>query len=383
MEGPLSPPQVPEADLFDSSEDEKKTSKKKSEDVFGSDSEDEQSAGESKPQNEEQTQSSLKEEPEEPEELEELEEQAPQGPPMILEYYELPKPQDAQLVYVRIPNILGIEPKPFQPSNYESLTLEGEEGSRKLLNPETVIRWRTTVDSDGTVKQESNARFVKWSDGSLQLFVGNEGYDVTQQDISQDNNYLFVKQTQLHKCHGKLDSKLIFRPTSLGSKTHQKLTETIVQRHRKNKKIKLVTIEKDPEKEKDDQDKAEEGRIKASLKLEAAKQKKKKSYEELNAQVLEEGYSEEIEENYEYNETDEGNIAAIKARFGKKSKKDMPRKKSRQEEEEAEQRILKAKKDESLKNPETKPAEEEEIDISGEEEIVPVIKGRKRVIIDD
>lgn len=74
-------------------------------------------------------------------------------------------------------------------------------------------------------------------------------YDVTVQDISQDNNNLYVRQKGFIRCHGKLDSKMIFRPSSLVSKSHQKLTTSIVQRHKKEKRIKLVKVEVDPEKE--------------------------------------------------------------------------------------------------------------------------------------
>jgi hypothetical protein len=81
----------------------------------------------------------------------------------------------------------------------------------------------------------------------LQLFIGNEVYDVSSQDISQDSNYLFAKQKQFIKCHGQLESKFVFRPSSLRSKTHQLLTNAIVQRHKKEKRIKFVTTDEDPE----------------------------------------------------------------------------------------------------------------------------------------
>lgn len=47
------------------------------------------------------------------------------------------------------------------------------------------MRWRMRRGPDGRELRESNARFVRWSDGSLQLLVGNEVLDVQQQDISQ------------------------------------------------------------------------------------------------------------------------------------------------------------------------------------------------------
>jgi hypothetical protein len=39
---------------------------------------------------------------------------------------------------------------------------------------------------------ESNARFVKWKDGSMQLLVGDEALDVTV-DESTNDSHLFMK----------------------------------------------------------------------------------------------------------------------------------------------------------------------------------------------
>lgn len=99
---------------------------------------------------------------------------------------------------------------------------------------------------------ESNSRFVKWSDGSVQLFIGNEAYDVVHEHISANHdNYLFVNPfRQYIKCETKFQEKLVFKPSSLSSKTHMKMTASITQKHQKNKKIKLVTTEQDPEAEK-------------------------------------------------------------------------------------------------------------------------------------
>lgn len=100
------------------------------------------------------------------------------------------------------------------------------------------------------LQRESNARFVRWSDGSLGLFVGGELYDVTAQDTSKESNYLFVRQNKYMKCQGQFVQKLTFQPFSLGSKSHKKLTNSVLQRHKKERKIKIVTTDVDPESDK-------------------------------------------------------------------------------------------------------------------------------------
>lgn len=46
---------------------------------------------------------------------------------------------------------------------------------------------------------ESNARFVEWSDGSVQLMIGNEVLDISVQDAQHDQSHLFLR-------HGKVKS---------------------------------------------------------------------------------------------------------------------------------------------------------------------------------
>lgn len=59
-----------------------------------------------------------------------------------------------------------------------------EEGRARLkLKVENTIRWRTTFDDKGNAFQESNARMVRWSDGSLTLHLGSEIFDVFKQPL--------------------------------------------------------------------------------------------------------------------------------------------------------------------------------------------------------
>ena len=42
-----------------------------------------------------------------------------------------------------------------------------------------VVRWRWGIDEQGNRVKESNARIVKWSDGTTQLMIGNRvAFDV-------------------------------------------------------------------------------------------------------------------------------------------------------------------------------------------------------------
>ena len=75
-----------------------------------------------------------------------------------------------------------MEPRPFDVEHYEDEAEEedelDEEGRTRLkLKVENTIRWRKVVDkTTGRETVQSNARVVKWSDGTQSLIVGNEKF---------------------------------------------------------------------------------------------------------------------------------------------------------------------------------------------------------------
>ncbi|SNX87582.1 related to LEO1 - component of the Paf1 complex [Melanopsichium pennsylvanicum] len=96
----------------------------------------------------------------------------------------------------RIPHFLRYVTTPFDPSTWDEdkeeqmLLNEGfnsqfgsDIGAASLLRTSNTIRWRYTdqVDEDGAKIPESNARIVRWSDGTMSLQVGSELFDITQQ----------------------------------------------------------------------------------------------------------------------------------------------------------------------------------------------------------
>lgn len=47
------------------------------------------------------------------------------------------------------------------------------------------------------LQYESNARFVKWSDGSMQLLLGSEVLDLSVQNATQDQSHLFLRHPKV------------------------------------------------------------------------------------------------------------------------------------------------------------------------------------------
>jgi len=85
------------------------------------------------------------------------------------------------LHFVKLPNFLSVERRPFDPNSYEDEiddeeTMDEEGRARLKLKVENTIRWRERFNEKGVFVKESNARFVRWSDGSLSLHLGSENF---------------------------------------------------------------------------------------------------------------------------------------------------------------------------------------------------------------
>ena len=74
-----------------------------------------------------------------------------------------------------------------------------------------VIRWRETPSGD----RQSNARLVKWSDGSMTLHVGNEALTAKEIAMAEGSTHLYAKhKNSALECHGVLRQKLTLAPAS-------------------------------------------------------------------------------------------------------------------------------------------------------------------------
>jgi hypothetical protein len=101
----------------------------------------------------------------------------------------VPRPEEA-LCVAHFKSLLDIEPEEYNPAKF---TMEDEvtvdENGRRVKRAPVLnrLRWRFTDEIDaatGANKRESNARFVRWDDGSLSLFIGKECVDVVETAMS-------------------------------------------------------------------------------------------------------------------------------------------------------------------------------------------------------
>lgn len=234
----------------------------------------------------------------------------PLGPPLELEVPLRPPPAlPEKMNMIKVSNIMGVDPKPFDPKTYveEDTFVTDESGARKRIRLENnIVRWRTARNPDGTASYESNARFVRWSDGSLQLLIGNEVLDISVQDAQHDQAHLFLRHGKgILQSQGRLLKKMRFMPSSLSSNSHRLLTALVDSRHKKVYKVKNCITDIDPEREKEEKEKAESQNIRANVLLNRKREKVSRKYtpavdrrRQLSPGFLEDALDEEDEAEY-------------------------------------------------------------------------------------
>ncbi|XP_057657520.1 another transcription unit protein-like [Diorhabda carinulata] len=182
--------------------------------------------------------------------------------------------------FVKLPNFLSVETRPFDPETYEDEideeeTLDEEGRARLKLKVENTIRWREYVDNEGNIKKESNARVVRWSDGSYSLHLGSEIFDVYKQPLQGDHNHLFIRQGTGLQGQAVFRTKLSFRPHSTESFTHRKMTLSLADRSTKTTGIKIMSqVGVDPDLDKATRLKKEEEKLRQSATKQKAIRKK-------------------------------------------------------------------------------------------------------------
>ncbi|KAK7206705.1 Leo1-like protein-domain-containing protein [Myxozyma melibiosi] len=193
--------------------------------------------------------------------------------PRYLSSHKVPK----ETAIARMPNFLNIDPVAFDADTYletaeniEKAKGEGTDESRRQLREEVqnMIRWRYVKDEQGNNKIQSNARIIRWSNGSYSLKLGGEIFDI--QETPVNDTYLAVShnEQEIVQFHNKISKILNMTPSSTTSQTHLRMSNALARGQVKTRYINdIVTIE-DPEKVKREAEKAEENKIRARKKLE-------------------------------------------------------------------------------------------------------------------
>ncbi|KIY52934.1 hypothetical protein FISHEDRAFT_34375 [Fistulina hepatica ATCC 64428] len=171
-----------------------------------------------------------------------------------------PRSSDGENWLLRVPNFVKIDSAPFRSdsalappeNNAESKDLMRMKSMSIKLSVENTIRWRW--------QRQSNARFIRWSDGTMSLRLGKEFFDVdakpeqlptTPRGPSQSKpatpakqglNYLVAqhKYSEILHVEAPITGTMSLRPTGMQSETHRMLVKAVGQKHSKTARLKMA-----------------------------------------------------------------------------------------------------------------------------------------------
>lgn len=181
------------------------------------------------------------------------------GPPLNLVVPHIPPPgQPDRLKVIKVSNVVGINPKPFDPETYmEEDDFVTDESNGKKSVHKNVIHCRMAKNADGTKSLQSNARFAQWKDGSMQLLIGDVALDVSVEESSQ-HTHLFRKNGKgLLQSQGRLLQKMRIMPPESSSRSHSSLTAPVDSQNKKTIKVQTWYDKKDPERMKQERERDE------------------------------------------------------------------------------------------------------------------------------
>lgn len=106
-------------------------------------------------------------------------------------------PSPSTIRTVKLSNMINIKAKPFNPETHEAgsdLVMDQFGNQRLNLHHLNTVRWRWTTDpATGERVPQSNARFVRWEDGSTTLHIGEEVLSVAEVKDQAARRYLYVR----------------------------------------------------------------------------------------------------------------------------------------------------------------------------------------------
>uniref|UniRef100_A0A3Q0QU41 RNA polymerase-associated protein LEO1 n=1 Tax=Amphilophus citrinellus TaxID=61819 RepID=A0A3Q0QU41_AMPCI len=215
----------------------------------------------------------------------------------------------SDLYFVKLPNFLSVEPRPFDPQYYEDEfedeEMLDEEGRTrlKLKVQSCLCRLKMTDEEYNPVEKQC----------TMSLHLGNEVFDVYKAPLQGDHNHLFIRQGTGLQGQAVFKTKLTFRPHSTDSATHRKMTLSLADRCSKTQKIRILPMAgRDPESHRNEMIKKEEERLRASIRRESQQRRMREKQHQR-------GLSSSYLEPDRYDDEEEGedaiSLAAIKSKY--------------------------------------------------------------------
>ncbi|WVO13298.1 hypothetical protein L204_100911 [Cryptococcus depauperatus] len=185
---------------------------------------------------------------------------------------------DNKIWQMKLPSYVNIDSRPFDAEYYRATQdeepIDGAAhpvaAKSMMIGVKNTIRWRWITGPDGEPIRQSNARMLRWSNGSVTLQLGSDFFDVApshgatlvrpsdpqptpKQDIRpvQNSSTTFLAvgaaAERVLVTEGPIAGQLSLLPTSMQSKTYLELVKHVEQQHTKHSKMKMLEETQDEE----------------------------------------------------------------------------------------------------------------------------------------
>ena len=161
---------------------------------------------------------------------------------------QLPMRRTKETLLARLPNFVRYKDRPFDPASWDERDDDadddaeevGDKHARSVLRTMSTIRWRWQDAGPSSYTPQSNARIVRWSDGSESLQIGSEFLDMTRHAEPSTQGmpltYIYVPHPEegLLEAECAVRTSLTFKP-NVHSETHSKIASAI--RHQRGMRV--------------------------------------------------------------------------------------------------------------------------------------------------
>ncbi|KAJ3004482.1 hypothetical protein HKX48_001199 [Thoreauomyces humboldtii] len=196
---------------------------------------------------------------------------------------------DEEVVLARLPAWMGVDNRPFDEDTWdEEDEIAPDPSIAADINLENTVRWRNVRDANGDERKESNARLVRWSDGTTSLILGGEVFDATYTQ-GAPHQYIAVSMpdADVLKMQKLTTRSMMFKPQSRTSMVHQKLKRHLAATKAQGQHTKMIVTLEDPEREREALEKVELEKIRAKKRLEAKRRNAVSGSRRMNDRDLE------------------------------------------------------------------------------------------------
>lgn len=159
----------------------------------------------------------------------------------------------------------------------------------RLMPAGNVVRWRWGIDEQGNRVKESNARIVKWSDGSTQLLIGSRvAFDLATRKVT-DHHAVFAKLgAGVIERQTVVTQTMSLHPTAETQRSFTKHQAAIKAQQKASQKIRKVVMRKPVDEKAEEKLRTEQHKIRQKNQHNAMKQRETTG---LTADYLEMGSS--------------------------------------------------------------------------------------------